>query len=174
MRLLFILSLIAIVANMANAQALTLKMENDVFAGDDSDYTHGTRIEWDFHDSTAPDWFNSLFGKIPVFWSEKGRFWYTLTLGQDMFTPDNIGASEPIYDDRPYAGYLYLGLAGRKIVRERTTFFEVDIGVVGPYSMAEDVQSWVHERIGSAKPNGWDNQLHNEPTIQLQYWESKG
>lgn len=42
-------------------------------------------------------------------------------------------------------------------------------GVVGPYSLAEETQTWFHGLIGSHKPKGWDYQLHNEPILNLVY-----
>ena len=61
----------------------------------------------------------------------------SFVLGQNIFTPEDIRATKLISDDRPYAGWLYLGLG---LVTERKTKknveavdnFEIDIGMVGP------------------------------------------
>jgi hypothetical protein len=44
---------------------------------------------------------------------------------------------------------------------------ELDIGVVGPLSFAEEVQKGWHSMFGLHKPKGWDNQLENKPKLDL-------
>jgi hypothetical protein len=44
---------------------------------------------------------------------------------------------------------------------------ELDLGVVGPASGAEQVQDYVHEVLDEGEPQGWDNQLDNEPGVVL-------
>ncbi len=46
---------------------------------------------------------------------------------------------------------------------------ELDIGMVGPHSYAEDVQEQVHKWIGSQEPKGWRNQLKDEFALELIY-----
>jgi lipid A 3-O-deacylase len=43
------------------------------------------------------------------------------------------------------------------------------VGVVGPLSGAEHAQKFVHSITDSTYPQGWDNQLENEPGIILTY-----
>ncbi len=99
-----------------------------------------------------------------------------LTVGQLMFTPEDIETSAPLPDDRPYAGYLYAGafvqrqgvtgtFAGRDV--GTLDHFQLDVGVVGPSSLAEDAQIWIHEHTSDPEPRGWGNQLDDEPTLQL-------
>lgn len=98
-----------------------------------------------------------------------------VALGQSIFTPDDIAASELITDDRPYAGWLYAGLSLHVEARRRLLGIELDsldtmelnLGVVGSYSMAEEVQKLVHRIIDVQRPNGWGNQLRNEPGVLL-------
>ena len=47
--------------------------------------------------------------------------------------------------------------------------FSIISGIVGPHAYAEETQKWVHERTGSATPQGWDNQIDDEPTLNVQY-----
>jgi hypothetical protein len=42
---------------------------------------------------------------------------------------------------------------------------EVDIGVIGPASMARQSQNFIHDLRGFDRFEGWDNQLHNEPGL---------
>jgi lipid A 3-O-deacylase len=45
----------------------------------------------------------------------------------------------------------------------------LDIGIVGPHSYAQDVQSQVHKWFGDHVPQGWNNQLKDEFTLELTY-----
>ena len=71
-----------------------------------------------------------------------------------MHTPDEITDPNPPKDDQPYAGVLYLDnvLYAR---RERTTHaWALKVGVVGPASQAEDVQTWFHDVDGARRADG--------------------
>ena len=155
-------------------QSFTLEVENDLLQGDDSDYTHGTRMMWTTPETLTPKWVSFIPGKTPFFREGEGAYDYSFVFGQNMFTPDDIAATNLIEDDRPYAGYTYIGVVGRKTMDGQNTFVEIDLGIVGPCSYAEQTQKEFHRLINGTIPAGWDNQLHNEPTIQLQYWESRG
>jgi lipid A 3-O-deacylase len=153
----------------------TVQYENDIFAGTDRHYTNGVRLSY-----TSP----GLRQQIP--WAADALEWLypfdagadarlRVSLGQSMFTPDDIEVSELIVDDRPYAGWLYAGLA--LSVDARQDLFgtqydiqdtlEVELGVVGPASLAEETQKFVHEIINATEPKGWDNQLRNEPGLLI-------
>ena len=44
---------------------------------------------------------------------------------------------------------------------------EITVGVIGPLSLAEQAQNLVHDAFGDERFLGWDNQLENEPALQL-------
>jgi len=46
---------------------------------------------------------------------------------------------------------------------------ELDAGIVGPGWLAKRAQNDFHQFIGSARAQGWGNQLQNEPGIMLSY-----
>jgi len=88
-----------------------------------------------------------------------------IVVSNDFFsanTSDRHFTSRVIENDRPYAGYLYLTLGKLKQQGNRLTVSTLDIGVVGPYSLAEEGQKEIHRWVDSAQPQGWDNQLDNE------------
>lgn len=95
-------------------------------------------------------------------------------LGQLIHTPANLSATGPIATDQPYGGYLYGGVfwqrqgqyEGRKDLAV-LDHFELNIGIVGDDSLAEDIQDWVHTNFEGLDPLGWDNQLANEVTGQF-------
>jgi len=79
-----------------------------------------------------------------------------------------------ILDDRPYAGWSYLGfgLVGNQGTR-RYDKIELEVGIVGPWSGAENVQNFWHSLFGLQIPNGWDNQLSNELGVVLYYEQTR-
>jgi hypothetical protein len=152
-------------------ETFTFQLENDVIANTDRNYTNGFRLAC----ATSPsDGARRLISSLPGV-DRPGRNRFTYALGQSMFTPEDIEEAEPILDDQPYAGWLYLGLGLESEVRVpdfNTRWLdklELQLGVVGPESGAEDVQRFVHDAIGSDDPRGWDNQLDTEPGVNLFY-----
>jgi lipid A 3-O-deacylase len=100
---------------------------------------------------------------------------FGFTAGQLMYTPEDITATGVLVNDRPYAGYLYGGLYLQRSNDRVLEHFQIDLGVVGPNSLAEDAQSAVHELMNGVDPKGWDNQLNDEATFQYYYrrkWRS--
>jgi lipid A 3-O-deacylase len=153
----------------------TFQYENDMLAGIDRDYTSGVRLSY-----TSP----RLREQIP--WAATALQWLypfdpgadarlRVSVGQNMYTPGDIEVRELIPDDRPYAGWLYAGIAlnieanqdflGRRF--DTLDTLEVELGVVGPASLAEETQTFVHDLIGSPEPKGWGNQLRNEPGVLI-------
>ena len=99
----------------------------------------------------------------------------SLVLGQQLYTPENIATSAIVEDDRPYAGWLYTGLArydtwldpDESVRRDVEHMVEFDFGVVGPAAQAKEVQDATHHLINEPQAHGWDNQLRNEPGLVL-------
>jgi len=159
---------------------ISIQFENDFFGGGtDRHFSHGTRIEC----LTGPiPWITDAADKLPWFRSERARSSprdelkarASFSLGQNMYTPEDTTATQLITEDRPYAGWLYMGfgLAANQGT-ERYDKLELEIGVVGPYSFAEDVQTFWHSLLGLQVPQGWDNQLKTEPGAVLYYEQTR-
>jgi len=158
----------------------SLQFENDFFGGGtDRHFTHGTR----FSCLTKPiQWISDAADKLPWFDAEKAtqnpedalQARASISLGQSIYTPEDTSNSELIEEDRPYAGWLYLGFGlvatqGNK----RYDKLELTIGVIGPWSFAEEVQKSWHSLFGLDKPKGWDNQLENELGANLFYEQAR-
>jgi hypothetical protein len=159
---------------------ISIQFENDFFGGgSDRHFTHGTRLEC----LTQPiKWITDAADKIPWFSSEKAlknpkdalKARASFSIGQNIYTPEDISNPELIRDDRPYAGWLYLGFGlvanqGSK----RYDKLELEIGMIGPYSFAEEVQTFWHSLFDLKVPEGWDNQLENEPGAVLYYEQAR-
>jgi hypothetical protein len=159
----------------------TFIFENDLLANTDRHYTNGIRLSWQ-PAGPAPAWAEAITDFLPVF-PEEHDLHLTWSLGQSIFTPDNISISPPDPDDRPYAGWLYGSLTLTTQSEEYLDALQLSLGVVGPASLAEETQKFVHEITGSQDPKGWDFQLDNEPGLilsyerrfrQLGYWQFGG
>jgi lipid A 3-O-deacylase len=165
----------------------TLQIENDVFnriGRSDRDYTNGIRLGWL---SPAlpdlPDGITDLV-TIPTFFGEGPVTSVTrrvgISIGQNIYTPQDTSTSVPIRNDRPYAGWLYASFALQSTYKRvdpksaenvpvRLDTLQLDLGLIGPAAGGEFVQNNFHRLIGVAPANGWANQLHNEPTIDLTF-----
>lgn len=155
-----------------------LYFENDLFAGTDSNYTNGVRISWvspDLssyeEDPSLPRWVRELNDNLRFFHDFRAGLSRNLVIsfGQLMYTPENRGVRELLPDQRPYAGYLHAGVGYHTRSDSQLDTVEVNLGMVGPASLAEQAQDSVHALRGTEKWHGWDNQLNNEPTLQLLY-----
>lgn len=174
--------LIAMLAAAAPARAqsapddrgtFSLMLENDVFgSGTDRHFTHGTKLSYTTreHLPDEDDPIGMVAGLIP-FWPAGARARATYALGQNIYTPDDIADPNPRPDDRPYAGWLYVsgGLIAVAPDASRSDAVVLELGVVGPASLAEDTQTTWHDWFDFQDPNGWDHQLENEPGFALLY-----
>jgi hypothetical protein len=166
----------------------TARLENDLFAGTDQNYTNGvafTLISHDMPGRLRPECLPApirLHAELirwvnPGFWADADDAADThnvvVKFGQAMYTPEDYTRTDLIPDDRPYAGLLYLGLAWNRRThepesnREILDTREVTFGVIGPWSLAQQAQNLVHDATGEPRFLGWDHQLENEPAFQL-------
>jgi len=150
----------------AKLGTLTVAVENDRVVNTDRHYTNGIRVSWVSPRDGAPDWTAPVLDTLPQFHPDGDRR-IGYSAGQLMFTPDNIAQEALIVDDRPYAGWLYGAMSLHTATETRRDSLELALGVVGPASLAEPTQKFVHEVIQTTRPLGWDNQLSNEPGILI-------
>jgi len=149
----------------------TLYYENDFILGTDRDYTSGLKLTWSTpftRDVTAakwPSWAYPLINQLPLVNDPDQQRAISLSFGQDIYTPEDIESKELIVDDRPYAGWTYfsVGVHGKNERRQHT--WELNVGILGPASLAEKAQNLVHDLNGARDPQGWDHQLENEITF---------
>jgi lipid A 3-O-deacylase len=142
----------------------------------DRHYTQGLKVVLFGGDDFATNATGKLNDLLPA-WGYKptGGDLGWIMLGQNIYTPNDLTNSNPIPTDRPYAGWLYTGLIYQRHSELATNLatmenFEIDLGIVGPDSIAEEAQKtihrwWFHNDI----PLGWGNQIHDEPGLVLKY-----
>jgi hypothetical protein len=157
---------------LQNPYSLSFHLDNDLFTQTDRYYTNGVRLSLlskDIEAMRLPAWAERVYDWFPMF----GRPGYTnnigLSIGQNMYTPRDITIAAPQPDDHPWGGWLYLGLSlHHKSLRDLHKL-ELQVGVVGPPSLAEDSQTFIHRVRHFDLPKGWDNQLGTEPGLLLSY-----
>lgn len=161
------------------SDTFTFYMENDFFENLDRYYTHGTKFSWisrdlsNFREVTSiPQWMQGIIGKAPLVNDPEQQRSVSLSFGQNIYTPEHKEKKRLIKDDRPYAGVTYLGLGLHSRNTKHMDTLELDIGIVGRHSYAEDIQTKIHEWMDSEIAKGWKNQLHDEPIVNL-YFERK-
>ncbi len=163
----------------SHAGTIKLHLENDLLAGTDRHYTHGTRIDYTFERLHVPS--KLLWLQDNPLYPLRGRdFTLGFFVGQLMYTPEDISLEDPPSDDRPYAGWLYVGYQAQRNFTEsdsdigafsygRADRFALSLGVIGKASGAEHVQKRVHKWTDSQRPEGWDNQIAQKAAIDVMY-----
>lgn len=160
-------------------QTLTLHFENDTFFGTDYLYTNGIKLSWtspdldnDLDDSGLGAWTYSLIGRLPFANKPDLQRSASLSIGQNIYTPEDTERKELIEDDRPYAGVIYASAAlhGKSNLQMNT--WEVMVGIVGPHSYAGDTQKTIHRWLNKDIPEGWSHQLEDEPVLNI-YFERR-
>ncbi len=89
-----------------------------------------------------------------------------LSAGQMIFNPRSGYRPDPVTQDRPFAGYLYLGGAISWFKsNERMLKAGLQLGTTGPDALAQDGQEFLHRTIGFYEPEGWAYQIRNEAAV---------
>ncbi|MEE8605255.1 MAG: lipid A deacylase LpxR family protein [Candidatus Aminicenantaceae bacterium] len=133
-----------------NRGAFSFQLENDVFAGTDKYYTHGVKLTW-----ISPDRMSHQSDPL-------SRRAISVSFGQNIYTPYDIEREDLIEDDRPYAGISYFTMALHRKRDKTMDTFELLLGIVGPTSLAAEVQRFVHSLYRGTRPQGWHHQLKDE------------
>ncbi len=148
-------------------------LENDKFAGEDRDYTNGIRFSWLSSEENMPAWTRSIASVLPL--ASDGHKRISVAAGQSMFAPQDLSRRDLVVGDHPYAGWLYGSVGIVSDTGKTLDNVMLTLGVVGPYSLAEPTQKFVHRIMNSPQPKGWNNQLKNELGVVLTYerkWRS--
>ncbi len=149
---------------------ITLAVENDLFAsGTDKYYTSGFRLSWFEAGAIPPNWIADIGELYPGF-RVNDTTSVTFSLGQNLYTPQNIEIATPQNNDRPWAAWLYLSSGLTTITDNNIDELEMSLGVVGPAALGEQTQKFIHKNISDSPiPQGWDNQLDNELGLNLSW-----
>ncbi|MDA0350473.1 MAG: lipid A deacylase LpxR family protein [Verrucomicrobia bacterium] len=160
-------------ASRSDGGVLSLYFENDLFADTDQQYTNGTKIGWvspdleEFAQTYFPRFTEFFAEKVPYLRNDELSKNVAFSIGQNMYTPENIITTDLVENDRPYAAWLYLGAGFHMKDEKFQNTFEIQLGVVGPSALGKEIQDFVHDRRGIPRANGWANQLDDELGINL-------
>lgn len=171
----------------AGTFAWALTSENDAIFRRDEYYTNGFEISLINEPDDVPGFVASgLDGLCGLFGSSCGPelsgSLRLIPFGNMMFTPNDIRASAFQPNDRPYAGWTYLG-AVREMVdkdgaqRDRLRTFDLRVGIIGPHSGTEQIQDETHRILNGiinvVQPQGWDNQIGTRAGINFRYEDAR-
>jgi hypothetical protein len=154
----------------------TVHLDNDLFAftDDDRDYTAGISITLGGKDAAGPrpmaralDWLDRETGfGARASLKENAR---SFEAGIVLFTPQDLEAEEPLYDDRPYANLTYLSSSRLEHEPSSRIAYQssLTIGVLG-MPWVEPLHGAVHAAFGSRPPRGYRHQISDggEPTAR--------
>lgn len=156
-------------------------LDQDLFAigsNEDRNYTMGLRFTWygDKASSSGLRVLRAIDGRLGFEYEPQTTYPAT-SLGNSAFTPDELRATEPIREDRPYASLLYV--ATSVVVPDpdpqRARGSKLVVGLLG-LPISEWVQAGIHRALRSGgsetpyDPKGWHNQISDggEPTFLYQ------
>lgn len=135
-------------------------------SGTDQAYTNGTRFDLFYTRRQPPRGF-------PDRWMPRTGKESINTYGwgfmQVMFTPEDLRRSKPVPGDFSYSGGLFFThtLHSSNPVRRLNLQTEWFAGVMGPWALAKETQTFAHQLLGYTKPRGWGNQLGNKLLLNL-------
>ena len=149
---------------------ISVSYENDLIgSGSDQNYTSGVQLNYFNVERRPPAIMNTLADSWLGF--DIGEATATsYAIGQKIYTPKDISDPNSQPNDRPWAGWLYGSVALSNVSKDHVDSFGLTLGVVGPASLAEQTQTFIHKNItDSPEPMGWDHQLHAEPGVILSW-----
>lgn len=155
--------------------------ENDLVQnGNDRNYTTGTLISAVTHRNSLSD-FEAAVVEATGFDDDFEDLRMELSISHAMFTPTDLTSNDP--NDRPFAGMALFsvgfvgwnqdgnkpaGASGDRI--DAVTF---SLGLVGPASRADDIQSWLHDQQNGVDPLGWAEQVPNRMVGGVSYQQTR-
>ena len=165
--------------------SVSIYSENDkYFAGTDHYYTNGFKLSFlttdlrSFTGESIP-WpvrhIARAFGRLT---EPDAAYKLDFSLGQNIYTPENIHTAVFQPNDRPYAAWLYVGAAYQNYQPEHTApngfyipprldTFELTTGSVGPSARGREIQNGFHDIIHVPHAEGWTHQIKNEAGLNL-------
>jgi hypothetical protein len=150
-------------------------------ANEDRDYTMGLFVRFNSC-RKGSSWFSGheaqhlLLDALSIS-DAQTQFKYNTVFESLTFTPDNLAAEDPVFEDRPYSSILQVtnNLVAFKNSARSATEASLSLGFLG-LPVSEWAQLGIHQALRGitggeepVDPEGWDNQISNggEPTAKL-------
>lgn len=146
---------------------ITILWENDFlnFLKSDRYYSNGTRIgytskEYDYFNEDNPmSWAKNV---SIVSYNKPHITRFHMSINQEMYTLATHGPGIG-KNDHPYGGFLYLNTGIFNRTADTEEHIGIKLGVVGSYSLAGQLQTFLHSSTGQLVFAEWDkSQLNNE------------
>ncbi|WP_299214899.1 lipid A deacylase LpxR family protein [uncultured Dokdonia sp.] len=153
----FLFFSVTLFSQEAYKQQVSLQHDNDFVFAIDRYYTTGTFIGY-----------SRLLEGDFIFKREKDApIQLDLRLGQETYTPRELFERDFDLLERPYAGYLFISGLISKVKKTHIWSLQGEFGLVGPQSLAEDLQIKYHELINTFLPV-WEGQIANSIHLNFQ------
>ena len=140
-------------------------LENDFFDRTDKNYTGGIKLSTLYRVDTAA----YPYLQMPYLYDNTKYHFFTISVAQEIYTPQDKASTIPNPEDQPYAAWLYAGFKLQQTDSKEADTLELQLGIVGPAALGEETQNLAHKLINNKPSNGWDHQLHNELGIIVAY-----
>ncbi len=156
--------------SIADMDAMSVTMDNDLFVGNDSGYTNGLYVSFFDVGELSAEMPEHDFWVSPLMWSmpsKKINAINSYLVGQTLNTPSDITIAEPAETELPYSAMLFFTNNFISVLPHYTDKVSFTLGVIGPVAMGEETQTFVHDILSGDEPLGWDTQLENELVFQV-------
>ena len=134
------------------------RSDNDAYlaVGQDRYYTNGLFIT--FRHAVDQSRLNATVNK---------RIW-EVEAGQKIYNPYSGFVNDNDRIDRPFAGYLYGGGSMNWFYNSESNLkLSVQLGTIGPSSLAEKGQTLLHNTVGFYELRGWETQIRDELGVNI-------
>ena len=123
-------------AHADEGKYITVVVENDSLgtAGTDKNYTSGVRLSYLDINLKPPKAARALDRVIPTFGINETSS-VTYSIGQNIYSPQNIEERAQDPDDRPWAAHLYGSMGLVTVTDNHLDEIEASIGIVGPAAL---------------------------------------
>lgn len=154
------------------AGSVLRSIDNDAFDKSDDQYTSGLSLayiskpESTFAETPLPTGVASFLDERWPFADQQQRF-AIHSISHRIFTPTDLENPNVIENDLPYSALLYATTTVGSQGPNSLTAMSLSLGVTGPLALGDEIQTSVHSLIGSEDPQGWDNQIENEPLLNI-------
>jgi hypothetical protein len=159
-----------------NTGTLRFEVDNDMFFQDDSQFSNGWSLQYHtvryatWEETRAPGFIKWVGGHFPTLDDDDAVVRYGQGIGQNMVTPADLKAEEPLEGDMPYAGTLTYTLNWQSFNRHKASTLQVSAGFMGEAAGAGEFQKFVHNDLDKGEdPKGWDTQRDSEPILNVGY-----
>ena len=148
-----------------------INVDNDYFVPGSTDrwYTNGLRLAWTYKTPSDNPWVQGVLARASSWDLIDAEPTLTYSFGQSMYSPRDVSVATAQPLDRPWGGFLYLGITAQAYQERQFAATEIKTGITGPLALAAPLQTAWHRVIGSPEPVGWSQQLAERPALQVSH-----